>query len=230
MSFADLSRRYDLTRSTIVVREAEPRVAIELDHVRDINALVDQMTPEDFGPDERLPYWAVLWPAALDLARLSLELPAASGPTLELGAGLGLVSLVLAHAGQAVVASDYEPDALALLDHNAALAGLRLETLRVDWRAVEAEHPTLRHGFRRILGSDLVYEARNIEPLAQAIDFFADDRAEVVVADPGRPYFPALTQALAARGFAFEPPSPQRGVLRAARRPVGLLGQGSGQR
>jgi predicted nicotinamide N-methyase len=230
VSFADLSRRYDLTRSTIVVREDGPRVAIELDHVRDINALVDQMTPEDFGPDERLPYWAVLWPAALDLARLVLELPAAPGPTLELGAGLGLVSLVLAHSGQAVVASDYEPDALALLDHNAARAGLSVDTRRVDWREVEAEHPVLRRCFQRIVGSDLVYEARNIEPLAQAIDFFAGDRAEVVVADPGRPYFPALTQALVAKGFAVEPAEPRSGVLRAARRPVGLLGQGSGQR
>ncbi|MFO0722266.1 MAG: hypothetical protein U1E65_00700 [Myxococcota bacterium] len=211
-----LRARYDLVRSELLLRQS-PRVTLELFHVRDINALVDRMTPEDFGPDERLPYWATAWPAATALAQAILDAAPPKGPTLELGAGLGIASLVAARAGAEVVASDYEADALLLLEANAEALGLPLARWLVDWRTARADHAEASGRFARVMGSDLVYEARNVAPLADAIQHFLAPSGEVLIADPGRPYFPALLEALAARQLQLE----------ALPCPTGLLYRGS---
>ena len=81
---------------------------------------------------------------------------------LELGCGLGLVGLVAAGLGWRVVVSDYDEDALAFALENARRAGVVVETRVVDWRR---SYPELRVG--RILGADVLYEARNLEPVAR---------------------------------------------------------------
>ena len=80
--------------------------------------------PEDlideaaFADDEFLPYWAELWPAALALVA---ALPPIGGlRVVELGCGLGLPSLVAAARGAEVTATDWAPDAIELLERNAA--------------------------------------------------------------------------------------------------------------
>ena len=89
-----------------------PGHTLWIHQIRDINALVDQWGPDDFGPDERLPYWATLWPVAIEFCRFLLEYPSkVRSPAIELGCGLGLVSVVVAKMGHDILATDYEEDA-----------------------------------------------------------------------------------------------------------------------
>src|SRR5437763_15437922 len=84
---------------------------------RDVNILHpanadDLINEEDFIRDERLPYWADLWPSARTLARAMVEEQGRGGRLLELGCGSGLVSVAAAIAGFKVTATDYYDDAL----------------------------------------------------------------------------------------------------------------------
>src|SRR5690606_20499854 len=92
----DLHRRFEID-------VAEPDVAgrrLTLERPRDAEALISEA---DFDRDERLPYWADIWPSALILAEVTASEFAASpgerGRLLELGCGLGLVSIVALQAG-----------------------------------------------------------------------------------------------------------------------------------
>ena len=137
----------------------------------------DLIDEDAFATDEFLPYWAELWPAARALAG---ALPPVAGLRVaELGAGLGLPSLVAAAAGARVTATDWADDAVALLAENAARNGLQLEVEVRDWR-----EPWTRR-FDLVLAADVLYERRNVEPLLQRLEELAPT---ALLALAGRPY------------------------------------------
>jgi predicted nicotinamide N-methyase len=137
-------------------------------------ALIDQ---EAFADDEFLPYWAELWPAARALAE---ALPDVNGlRVVELGCGLGLPSLVAAGSGATVTATDWSPDAIALLRENALRNGLELRADVRDWREPWEER------FDLALAADVLYERRNVEPVLERLRELAPT---AIVALAGRPY------------------------------------------
>ncbi|MBI4821752.1 MAG: methyltransferase domain-containing protein [Deltaproteobacteria bacterium] len=182
------------------VRELDvgPR-ALRVYAVKDINALVDAMGPEDFGPDERLPYWATVWPSSLVLAREVLSTSELEGPVLELGCGLGVGSIAAAMRGLDVLATDHEPDALAFLEKNAALNEVAVSTRAFDWR-----DPAWSAEYRTILASDVLYEERKVIPLAETISALLHPGGVAWVADPGRGHLPYLELEARDRGLVGE--------------------------
>jgi ETFB lysine methyltransferase len=162
------------------------------------DALIDEA---DFAADERLPYWAELWPSARALARYLLEAePADARPVLELGCGLALPSLALAWSGATVLATDWYPDALRFAEVNAARNGLAgFETAVLDWRA-----PMCGRRFPRVVAADVLYEPRNATLLAGVLERVAAPGARVLLADPGRVHAPAFLEGMGARGWAVE--------------------------
>ena len=145
-----------------LVRPAEPE------------ALLDE---DAFADDEFLPYWAELWPAGLALAD-ALPGDLEGVRVVELGCGLGVPSLVAAARGARVTAVDWAADALALLKENAARNDLALEAVHADWRMFGGS-------FDLALAADVLYEARNVEPLAGLLSRIAP---EALVGLAGRPY------------------------------------------
>jgi len=149
---------------------------IELDLLRpdSAEALLDE---EAFARDEFLPYWAELWPASLALAN---ALPDVHGlRVVELGCGLGVPSLVAAARGAVVTATDWAPEAVALLRRNAARNGVELRAEVRDWREPWAER------FDLALAADVLYERRNVQPLLERLRELAP---AALVALAGRPY------------------------------------------
>ncbi len=90
-------------------------------------ALLDAPNAEArFAADGYMPYWAEFWPASLLLmdAVASWAPPGPGAPpvkVLELGCGLGAVSVVLGSLGYRAIASDYDQDALAFTLENARI-------------------------------------------------------------------------------------------------------------
>ncbi|MEW5928072.1 MAG: methyltransferase domain-containing protein [Gemmatimonadota bacterium] len=155
----------------------------------------------EFDVDERLPYWADLWPSARALARRLLELPAPGGRVLELGAGVALPSLALLWRGADVLATDWYADALLFARANAERNGLpELRTAEVDWREVPEEWGR----FERVVAADVLYEMRNAESLALALPRLVAPGGEALVADPGRVYRSEFVARMAWRGWAVE--------------------------
>lgn len=124
-----------------------------------------------FEADEFMPYWANLWPGAILLAEEVARWPQVAPDTtppavLELGCGLGLVGLVAGGLGYRVIVSDYEDDALTFVLASAERNRLAPPEARfIDWRETFAD---LR--LDRIVAADVLYESRNLRPIAQFIE------------------------------------------------------------
>jgi 2-polyprenyl-3-methyl-5-hydroxy-6-metoxy-1,4-benzoquinol methylase len=148
----------------------------------------DPLVEARYERDEYMPYWAELWPASLLLADAvagwgPAEVPGEAPSVLELGCGLGVVSLVALQLGYAVTASDYDDDALAFVVESARRNGLpQPETRRIDWRKT---YPGLR--FDRIVAADVLYETRNLRPMAEFVRAHLRSDGVGLLCDTNRP-------------------------------------------
>jgi len=142
---------------------------IELLRVADVDTLLDRLPKIQFRPDERLPYWADLWPSSLALAQYLWEGIELQGvEVLELGCGLGLTGIAASRKGGVVTFTDYEADALAFTRYNAYRNGCPQAIVRhLDWHA-----PTLNQTYAVIMASDVLYERANFHPLLQLAPTF----------------------------------------------------------
>lgn len=192
---AELRRRYELRSEWF----REGAMEIELVLPARPDELIDV---SDFNVDERLPYWAELWPSARALARHLLRSPPRGGSTvLELGCGVALPSLALRSLGYEVLATDYYPEALAFAAANAARNAIEPpRTLLLDWRK-----PPHRVGrYPLVLAADVLYELRNAEALASLLPHLLLPGGAFLLADPGRAYRSDFDARLRALGWSIE--------------------------
>jgi predicted nicotinamide N-methyase len=167
----------DLVEETIVVA-GEP---IELVRPRDSDELLAE---EAFDREELLPYWAELWPSSVALARAVGARSLRGARTLELGCGLGLASIAAARAGGRVLATDWSAESIRFTSDNAARNGIELETMVVDWTTPDAILE--RAPWQLVIGSDVLYEQRNVDQMLDLLPQLVDHTGEVWIADPGR--------------------------------------------
>lgn len=159
------------------------------------------ISEEDFARDDRLPYWADLWPSARSLAEWVVHEPGTRRTALELGCGLGLVTTSAMHAGFDVTATDYYEDALRFTRANAWRAmGREPRTRLVDWRALPADLGT----YDLVLASDVLYEPTYAHLMASALARSLASSGVAVIADPGRLSAEAFLQLCGGSGLRVE--------------------------
>lgn len=151
--------------------------------------------------DERMPYWAELWPSARVLAEAILTQPSLPGvPWLELGCGPGLPGLAAHRRGCRGIWSDYLPEALSLAAWNAHGSGIASPATRlIDWRSPPED---LRVPW--ILAADVAYEERNFLPLLESFDGLLAPGGEVWLGEPGRPIAQTFFDMLSTEGWERE--------------------------
>lgn len=173
---AALDTRFVVAMTDVGIEGGDVRLA----HPRNADDLISQ---SDFDRDERLPYWADLWPSSIALARTMRALAPAPARTIELGCGLGLVTVAALRAGHDVLATDYYADALLFTRRNAWTAVRREPAVRlVDWRA----WPDDLGRFDLVLASDVLYERPYAALVSTAIARSIAPGGVAYVADPGR--------------------------------------------
>lgn len=157
----------------------------------------ERLLRDDDAPEP--PYWVLLWPGARVLAGRLLADPMV-GPGLrmiEIGCGRGLPSLVAAHKGASVVATDRVHGALRALARDAVHNRLRLDLVRMDWR-----EPALDGGFDLCVGADVGYETERAAELTRGCRELVRPGGRVWLADSVNVYRPVVEEALVAAGFA----------------------------
>lgn len=169
--------------------------------------LLDQLLAK--GPDhedvrdERIPYWAQLWPSSIALGRhliqKNLVTPAQS--TLEIGCGLGLAGIIAGLLGGNITLSDYLPEALdfARINWNQNLLQ-PARFLPLDWRNPD---PSLAAPL--LLAADVAYEKSAFPHLTSAFQSLCLPGGCILAADPCRSSAPLFFgQMLPAAGFTVQ--------------------------
>ena len=181
-----LLERFDVTTTGIDI--GDERFAIV--HPRDADALIDEAA---FRHDERLPYWADIWPAAIAMSRAVRAMNGTGKTLLELGCGVGLVTAAALRAGFDVTASDYYREAIEFARINGlANAGREPQTLLLDWRAM----PSAIAAFDIVAASDVLYEGQYGPVVARAIATTLAENGRALISDPGRVGSPTFFEAL----------------------------------
>ena len=152
--------------------------------------------------DERIPYWAELWPSSILLAEyLVKNFSLIKGKKIiELGCGLGLSGIVAGKLGCKVLMTDYQQPALdfALQNwkrNNNEFAGTKI----LDWR-----HPDLDEKFDIILAADVAYESKMFRPLVNTIGKLLSSSGVVILTEPNRKFARDFLVRLQENGFYTE--------------------------
>ena len=159
----------------------------------------DLISEADYVRDERLPYWADVWPSSVILAKRLADEAGGGRSFLELGCGLGIVSITAMRSGFDVLASDYYEDALRFTRANAWRNVRREPAVRmIDWRSLPADLGT----YDTIVAADVLYEMAYAELLADILATGLRPRGTAIIADPGRIAVEQFLAACEARGLA----------------------------
>jgi ETFB lysine methyltransferase len=187
----ELRAQFDIVRTDIQIAGREVRIH----HPRNADALIDEQAFED---DERLPYWADVWPSARVLAERVATMPVDDRRFLELGCGAGLVSVAAAIAGFDVTATDYYDEALRFTALNVLMnTGALIDTRIGDWRRFP--HDIGR--FELVVASDVLYEQPHAGLIAGVLDRTLTARGSAIIADPGRIAAPQFVDECKERGM-----------------------------
>jgi len=135
-------------------------------------------------PTTPFPYWAKVWPSSIALHNVLQKHPSLirDKTVLELGAGIGLPSLMMADITKSIQISDYDLEAVELLQKN--IENLQLENaqaLKLDWNTLpETIHPEV------VILSDVNYDPTQFETLTKLIEKFLHQGSTVILSTPQR--------------------------------------------
>ena len=147
----------------------------------------------DYVMDERLPYWADLWPSARVLSATMAREAGEGRRLLEMGCGVGLATVGAMLGGFAVTATDYYDDALHVTRGNAARNLGHEPTVRmVNWR----EWPSDVGVFDVVMAADVLYEKEYAILVGECMARSLAPDGVAIVADPGRLALPIFRDHL----------------------------------
>lgn len=178
-------RAFDLRRFKISTKAGQLSIVAP----KSMESLVAKMTElDDRARNERMPFWAELWPSSVAAARLLARGPSLAGRrVLDLGCGVGVAGSAAAACGADVLFLDLFEEAAAFALFNgreAAAASARIEARAFDWKAQRIDE-----GFDLVVCSDCVYEEQYHEHVLANIRIALEkggEGAEAWVLDPMR--------------------------------------------
>ena len=132
---------------------------------------------------DNFPLWAKMWKASWILADfLARKQVDPEERLLEIGGGLGLVSIVGCACGHRMTMTEYNPHALQFARANADLNDCaRLPIVRLDWN-----HPGLEGSFDTILASEVIYRPQDFASLLNLFQSYLAPSGEIILASEMR--------------------------------------------
>jgi predicted nicotinamide N-methyase len=163
--------------------------SIDIERITNIDelleALLDKGVEHEDVKEERIPYWAELWPSALALSHhlTTMNLDWSSKTVVEIGCGLGLPGIVAGHLGAAsVTMTDYLAEAIEFAETNwnrNNKSNVVFKTL--DWRTPDASFAA-----DVVIAADVAYEERSFEFLAPAFRTLCKPNGVILLSEPNR--------------------------------------------
>jgi predicted nicotinamide N-methyase len=146
-------QEYETTTSELVINGRKFEILLPKDLTRFINA-------NDVF--HKFPLWAKIWPASWVLADHLARMPVVSTQKMiEIGAGIGLVSIVATAFGHNIMLTESNPDALQFARANTLINGCpQISIVELDWNRLQ-----LNSTFNYILGSEVTYKNEDLAAL-----------------------------------------------------------------
>ena len=169
-------------RYIVDLEEVEKGVCIYLPRTEQVRVTYEQLQKD--GYKIGFPFWAKIWASARAMLLFLQKEPGwvENKLVLEIGAGIGLPSLLIAKYASQIIISDYDIDAVELLQQNILHLGLvNAEARCLDWN----DFPNDLHADTVVL-SDINYDPEQFEALIKLINRFLSNGATVIVATPQR--------------------------------------------
>lgn len=149
--------------------------------------------------DEKLPYWAELWPSSFALAHFLEKNKSLieKQNCLDLGCGLGFTAFCGTVLGAKVLAVDYDDEAILLAKHNATMNNIffyekikdyyeqdqyTLCIYNMDWRKPCIKEKSLPF----IWAADIAYEKKFMPEILTFLDFALSSQGVFWIAEPSR--------------------------------------------
>lgn len=133
---------------------------------------------------EPFPFWAKQWASSKALTKFLIEHQnwVREKRILEMGAGIGQPSLTIADKTKELTISDYNSDAVELINNNISHLGLtNAKGMIVDWNefdySIQADV---------ILLSDINYAPAEFKPLLEVIEHYISKDSVIIIATPQR--------------------------------------------
>ncbi len=159
----------------------------------------NQKSLQAFYDDERLPYWAELWPSSFGLVHFLEKKKEIIKDTLclDLGCGLGFTALCGVVLGAKVLAVDYEDEAISLAKYNAKVnaipvceeserflqeKNISLCIQNMDWRKPHIQKKSLKY----IWAADIAYERKFMPDILTFLDYALCFDGVFWIAEPSR--------------------------------------------
>ena len=153
-----------------------------------------------FDPATPFPYWAKVWPSAIALHNVLKKHPSLikDKTVLELGAGVGLPALMIADITKSIIISDYDSEAVELLQKNITHLQLQnVQAMQLDWNNVPENMKA-----EVIILSDINYDPTQFETLTKLIEKFIHQGCAIILSTPQRimasPFVLALSEFIIA--------------------------------
>ena len=163
--------------------------------------LDDPFYARRFVEDDLAPYGAELWPASIMLAvAIQDEAPGEGRRAIEIGAGLGLVSIAASLHGWRMTLTDHDETSIRFARYNAFLNAAPIWAFTVlDWH-----RPSIVARFDHVYAADVLYQISDHDSLLRCVQSLISKDGLAMIADPGRGVADHFDQRARDAGFDVE--------------------------
>jgi len=197
----ELQSAYPLSKDAFTVAEKP----FEIFCIKNVDLLLNELMAkgeeDEEVLDERLPYWAEVWPSALALGEFIFRHSeiTANSSVHEIGCGIGLSGMIAKQLGASVILSDYLNNALKLAELNWLHNGLQPDQVEMmDWRK-----PKQNLSADFIIASDILYEKRFFQPIIDCFKTTLNPGGTVYLSEPNREIAIDFFELLDLQGFKY---------------------------
>lgn len=163
--------------------------------------LDDPEFAQQFTEEDRAPYGLELWPAAIMLADYIVQMGDGAGRSaIEIGCGLGLVSMIASKMNWRMLATDREKYSLQFADYNASQNEVdihQFETL--NWH-----EPKMNQPFSWVFAADVLYQRVDHEPILKCLGLLMAPNGVAFISDPNRSVADQFSTLAESQGFVVE--------------------------
>jgi predicted nicotinamide N-methyase len=177
-------------------------ITVQLQVIKDFDDVLNHCVATHPNDTDMIPYYADLWPSAEAMSQHIVNTYETLCDTriIELGCGLGLPSILCAKLGGDVTATDFHPDNRAYFEHNAR----DNDVSNIAYRQLDWSTPSVCTRYDLVIGSDLLYEQKQIESLTHCILTLLAPGGTFILADPGRDHIQAAVDSFENSGFTHD--------------------------